>query len=54
MAPSLIEPESLHTADSSLKLQQNSSAAQAPPHEENQYLNLIREILNNGEHRPDR
>jgi thymidylate synthase len=25
-----------------------------PPHEEHQYLNLIRDILANGEHRPDR
>lgn len=26
----------------------------SPPHEEHQYLNLIREVLANGEHRPDR
>jgi thymidylate synthase len=25
-----------------------------PNHEEHQYLNLIRDILENGEHRPDR
>jgi thymidylate synthase len=54
MAPSLIEPESLHTTDSSLKSQQTNAFTQPPEHEEYQYLNLIREILNNGEHRPDR
>jgi thymidylate synthase len=29
-------------------------SAAAPNHEEHQYLDLIRDILDNGEHRPDR
>lgn len=31
-----------------------AAARPAQSHEEYQYLNLIRDILNNGEHRPDR
>ena len=37
-----------HTA--SLNLQPST----VKPHEEHQYLNLIRQILDDGEHRPDR
>jgi hypothetical protein len=54
MAPSLIEPESMTTVYSPLKYQETTTPDQSPPHEEHQYLNLIREILKNGEHRPDR
>lgn len=32
----------------------NGSTPVQKPHEELQYLDLVREILDNGEHRPDR
>lgn len=31
-----------------------TTARENPQHEEHQYLDLIQEILDNGEHRPDR
>lgn len=34
--------------------QSSSNAKASPDHEEHQYLDLIRGILENGEHRPDR
>lgn len=34
--------------------EQNSTARENPDHEEYQYLDLISEILEHGEHRPDR
>jgi len=33
---------------------ENGFPKPSPPHEEHQYLNLIHEILENGEHHPDR
>lgn len=53
MAPSLLETE--HVAPIPEK-QQNTipPAAKDKSHEEYQYLDLIREILETGEHRPDR
>ena len=54
MAPSITETEPV----APISLKQNSEAAApetpAPRHEEYQNLDLIREILENGEHRPDR
>lgn len=32
----------------------STSTKASPDHEEHQYLDLIRDILENGEHRPDR
>ena len=32
----------------------NPAAAPAKRHEEHQYLDLVREIMDSGEHRPDR
>lgn len=32
----------------------STASGTCPIHEEYQYLNLIREIINDGEHRPDR
>ena len=54
MAPALVLSEPIAEAAASLK---NTMAIPAPtpkPHEEFQYLDLIRAILANGEHRPDR
>lgn len=52
MAPSVLETESIAQVSSS------KAELAAPPkdttHEEYQYLDLIREILDTGEHRPDR
>jgi thymidylate synthase len=60
MSPSILEPvisatpplgtQDGHKTTSSL----NGAAKTDPSHEEHQYLDLIREILENGEHRPDR
>lgn len=60
MAPSITETEPV--APISLRKNEESAAAAAAPenptaaprHEEFQYLDLIREILETGEHRPDR
>jgi thymidylate synthase len=70
MAPSAVEPETLSPPGKSIKfLKENAKEAQngtsdgatavpQPPnttaHEEYQYLDLIRDILFRGEHRPDR
>ncbi|KAI0013047.1 thymidylate synthase/dCMP hydroxymethylase domain-containing protein [Xylariaceae sp. FL0662B] len=43
---------SLQAADASLK--QNGNSAPTKRHEEYQYLDLVQEILDHGEHRPDR
>ena len=57
MAPSLLSPdvpaeETLPSIPKSISLPQ--STPPLTPHEEHQYLDLIRNILANGEHRPDR
>lgn len=52
MAPSTIEPEL--TAHLSLNKTEATAVLQQSVHEEHQYLDLIREILADGEHRPDR
>ena len=67
MAPAAVEPTAppgtfLHLLKENAKAVQNGTtpkeAAPHPPacpnHEEYQYLNLIRDILSRGEHRPDR
>lgn len=54
MAPSLMEPEPLLTGEALAKVQKASLSQQNARHEEYQYLDLIREILETGEHRPDR
>lgn len=54
MAPSLIETEPLASVPVLQKEQEAPAVIQSLPHEEHQYLNLIREILKDGEHRPDR
>ena len=41
-----------HTVVSAASLPQDPSSPRDSGHEEYQYLNLIREILANGEHRP--
>lgn len=51
MAPSAVDVEALSPPVSHSKVQ---SDTQSKPHEEYQYLNLIRDILRDGEHRPDR
>ena len=43
-----------HTVVSAASLPQDPSSPRDSGHEEYQYLNLIRDILANGEHRPDR
>jgi len=52
MAPSLMETEP--EAPVSLKKIDAAPPAKDSMHGEYQYLNLIREILDTGEHRPDR
>jgi hypothetical protein len=57
----VVEPaQNGHSHESALP---NGTSSAAPavtptqsgkPHEEHQYLDLVREILDNGEHRPDR
>ncbi|KAF2264094.1 thymidylate synthase-like protein [Lojkania enalia] len=64
MSPSALEPlEPVITPSQPSKSEKTSSTESKPTsittpsipsHEEYQYLNLIREILDNGEHRPDR
>lgn len=54
MAPSVLAPEQL-VLESPVPLKTSTPDIMADPnHEEYQYLNLIREILETGEHRPDR
>ncbi|RDW80594.1 thymidylate synthase [Coleophoma crateriformis] len=57
MAPSIMEPEpAALSADIVAKKMPTPATPEAvvPRHEEYQYLDLIREILETGEHRPDR
>ena len=54
MAPSLTEISSDQAATMEGKTATNGSAPTAARHEEYQYLDLVREILETGEHRPDR
>lgn len=42
------------TASPSTETKSDNAPAQQKSHEEYQYLNLIRLILSDGEHRPDR
>lgn len=50
MTASSADPVANSTAEASVK--QNGTSAGR--HEEYQYLDLVREILDDGEHRPDR
>ncbi|KAF2012982.1 thymidylate synthase-like protein [Aaosphaeria arxii CBS 175.79] len=59
MPPSAVEPVITPSEQPSTKSTPSTSTSipsqpSNPSHEEHQYLNLIREILTNGEHRPDR
>ncbi|CAG5143920.1 uncharacterized protein ALTATR162_LOCUS1447 [Alternaria atra] len=59
MPPSALEPvitpePPKETAKQSAPPTTNPTAPSNPAHEEHQYLTLIRDILENGEHRPDR
>ncbi|KAJ4308237.1 Thymidylate synthase [Neodidymelliopsis sp. IMI 364377] len=57
MAPSVLEPVISATPPPEVQKETKSSNGTAkadPTHEEFQYLNLIRDILDHGEHRPDR
>jgi len=54
MAPSLAEPVSSVPVPNLVAKAQYVAPQQQATHEEYQYLNLIRDILDNGEHRPDR
>jgi thymidylate synthase len=55
MAPSIMETEPVALAPLSLKKTEITNASsKSSTHEEYQYLDLIREILETGEHRPDR
>lgn len=54
MAPSLMEPERLLSGESLVKEQKALLSQENSRHEEHQYLDLIREILETGEYRPDR
>ena len=51
MAPGPIEPLAVDKMETQIK--QNGTAP-SKPHEELQYLELVQEILETGEHRPDR
>ena len=53
MAPSM-ETESVAEVQVSKNQHEITTPAQNSVHEAYQYLDLIREILDNGEHRPDR
>ena len=57
MSPSAIEVDAASSEPSTKLGISNGSQAAArdnPAHEEYQYLDLIRDILGHGEHRPDR
>ena len=54
MAPSMEAEPVAPVAQVSLKQTEVVTPAKDITHEEYQYLDLIREILDNGEHRPDR
>lgn len=51
MAPAAVESAIMSTPENPTK---QNGAAPAKRHEEYQYLDLVREILEEGEHRPDR
>jgi thymidylate synthase len=53
MAPSLLDPEPAAQVTSKTPHVAPISSS-VDRHEEHQYLDLIREILEKGEHRPDR
>jgi thymidylate synthase len=53
MAPSLLDPEPAAQV-ASKGFETAPVATSVDQHEEHQYLDLIREILETGEHRPDR
>jgi len=53
MAPSLLDPEPAAQVTSK-DFETAPVATSVDQHEEHQYLDLIREILETGEHRPDR
>ena len=53
MAPSLLDPEPAAQVTSKV-LELQPVPTSLDKHEEHQYLDLIREILETGEHRPDR
>jgi len=58
MAPSAVDSGPASGPEVTLKPtqtpEQNPSSLDNADHEEYQYLNLIQDILDNGEHRPDR
>jgi hypothetical protein len=54
MAPSLAEIEPVAQVPVTKKAEDVKSQPVIDKHEEHQYLDLIREILETGEHRPDR
>ena len=53
MAPSLLDPEPAAQVTSKV-IETDPLPTSISKHEEHQYLDLIREILETGEHRPDR
>jgi thymidylate synthase len=54
MAPSIAETEPVAQVPVTKKVEDIKSQPVIDKHEEHQYLDLIREILETGEHRPDR
>jgi thymidylate synthase len=54
MAPSVLETETPVAVDSKTQEYPQAPKPSGKRHEEYQYLDLIREILEDGEHRPDR
>jgi hypothetical protein len=54
MAPSITETEPIAQIPVTKKVEDVKSQPVIDKHEEHQYLDLIREILETGEHRPDR
>jgi thymidylate synthase len=54
MAPSIAETEPVAQVPVTKKVDDVKSQPVIDKHEEHQYLDLIREILETGEHRPDR
>ncbi|KAJ9136516.1 Thymidylate synthase [Pleurostoma richardsiae] len=54
MAPALVESFATAVSDAPTVQKENNMPRPSKRHEEYQYLDLVREILENGEHRPDR
>jgi len=57
MAPGAVDTVSMHTSQETVSLEKQPTKPASrvqPEHEEYQYLDLIRAILDEGEHRPDR